>query len=61
MFDNDIRHYRPAARTLNDAFGPYAKLHVPPKHYRLRGAIWAMAYGAGIGALWFALLLVRMH
>jgi hypothetical protein len=49
-----------APRTLSDAFGPYAQLHIPPKRYNLRGALWAVGYGIGIGALLYVVVLVRV-
>lgn len=48
-----------APRTLSEAFGPYAQLHVPPKRYNVRGWAWAIAYGAGIGIFWWLCVAVR--
>ncbi|MFM0141790.1 hypothetical protein [Paraburkholderia sp. RL18-085-BIA-A] len=49
-----------APRTLSDAFGPYAQLHIPPKRYNLRGWCWAIGYGIGIGALLYVVVLVKV-
>lgn len=57
MFDNDIRHYRPTARTLNEAFGPGSKLHVEKRS--AKGWLWAVFYGVVIGAGWYALVALK--
>jgi hypothetical protein len=49
-----------APRTMNEAFGAYAQLHIPPKRYNLRGALWAVGYGIGIGVLLYVVVLVRV-
>ena len=46
-------------RTLNDAFGPYAKLHVEPPKTPLRDKILAFALFAAVGAGWYLIVLVR--
>lgn len=59
MFDKDIRHYRMAPRSLNDAFGPYARLSVHKRKSRIAPVLWAIFYGVAIGAFWYALVLAR--
>lgn len=49
-----------APRTLSDAFGPYATLHIPPKRYNLRGWAWAIGYGVSVGIVLYFVLLVRV-
>jgi hypothetical protein len=56
VFDPDIRHYRPTARTLNDAFGPYSKLHVEKQR---GGWLWAIAYGVVIGIVWYGIVAMK--
>lgn len=46
-------------RTLNDAFGPYAKLHVEPKRMPLRDKILALALFAAVGAGWYLLVAIK--
>ena len=61
MFSREIRHsqYR-APRSLEQAFGHGAKLDpMPPRGYALRGALWAIAYGVGLGVLFYIVVLVR--
>jgi hypothetical protein len=58
LADDDMSFKR-WPRTLGDAFGPYARLHVEPKRYNLRGWAWAIAYGMPIGALLYLVVLVR--
>jgi hypothetical protein len=61
MFDRDCRHYRSTPRSLNDAFGPYARLSVHQKRKpRIAPVLWILAYGFAIGALWYAAILVRV-
>lgn len=62
MFSKDIKHFQTRVpRTLQSSnFGPYAQLHIPPKRYGLRGALWAIGYGIGIGVLLYVVLLVRV-
>lgn len=45
--------------TLNDAFGPYAKLHVEPEKTPLRAYFWMVAYGITIGLGFYLIVLVR--
>lgn len=60
QFSKDIRHYRRTPRTMNDAWGAYAKLHVPSdKQSKIAGFLWAAFYGVAIGAFWYVLLLAR--
>ncbi|MCE4544619.1 MULTISPECIES: hypothetical protein [unclassified Caballeronia] len=59
MFDRDSHHYRMAPRSLNDAFGPYAKLHIPRRKSRFAPLLWALFYGVAIAAFWYALVLAR--
>lgn len=58
MLERD-HQYRMAPRTLNDAFGPYAKLHIPHRRSRVAPLLWALFYGAAIAAFWYALVLAR--
>jgi hypothetical protein len=46
-------------RTLCDAFGPYAKLHVEPEKTPLRAYVWMAAYGIAIGMGLCVLVLVK--
>jgi len=58
-FPRNISHERMRApRTMSDAFGPYAKLHVPSPRRRLAGAFWMLVYGAAIGAVWYVALVI---
>lgn len=61
MFSRDVRHYRMAPRSLNEAFGPYsiAKLHAPRRKFRIAPLLWMLFYGVSIGAFWYVLLLMR--
>lgn len=62
QFSKDINHYpRRTARTMNEAFGAHARLHVPEeKPSRIAGFLWMVFYGVAIGAFWYALLLARI-
>jgi hypothetical protein len=46
-------------RTLNEAFGPRAKLHVEPEKTPLRAYFWMLAYGAALGAGLYLLVGLR--
>jgi hypothetical protein len=46
-------------RTLADAFGPYAKLHVEPEKTPLRAYFWMAAYGVALGIGFYVVVLVR--
>lgn len=46
------------ARTLNDAFGPYATLNVERKT-PLSAYLWMAAYGVAVGILFYVVVLVR--
>lgn len=45
-------------RTLSDAFGPYAKLHVEPKRNGPREYAWMAACGVCIGIVWYGCFLI---
>jgi hypothetical protein len=45
---------------MNEAFGAYAQLHIPPKRYNLRGALWAVGYGICLGVFLYVVVLVRV-
>lgn len=46
-------------RTMNEAFGAYAKLHVEPPKMPLRDKVLAFALFAAVGAGWYLIVLVR--
>lgn len=49
--NRDLKYERlRSPRTLSDAFGPYAKLHVEPEKTPLRAYVWMVIYGMVIGA-----------
>jgi hypothetical protein len=59
-FPRNTQHERlRAPRTLSDAFGPYAQLHVERKR-SLKGWLWAIGYGLVVGAFLYLVLLVRV-
>lgn len=56
----DLKYERlRAPRTLNDAFGPYAKLHVEPEKTPLHAYVWVVIYGVAIGLIWYAILAIK--
>lgn len=59
MFSRDINHsqYR-TPRTMNEAWGAYAKLHVPARRRRFAGVFWMAACGIGCGAVWYVALVI---
>lgn len=63
MFSRDLKDFRcRTPRTMNEAFGAHAKLHVPQdKQSRIAGFLWVAFYGIAIGAFWYALLLARVQ
>lgn len=56
MFDRDIRHYRAAPRSLNEAFGPYSRLHVEKQS---KGWLYAIGYGLVIGLVWYGIVALK--
>ena len=59
-FSRDIRHERDRApRTLNEAFGPYAKLHVKERR-TAQGWLWAIGYGIAVGVFLWVVVLVKV-
>lgn len=58
-FSRDIQHtqYR-TPRTLNDAFGPYAKLHVSQRS-DAKAWVWAIGCGVAIGFVWWLCVALR--
>lgn len=60
MFSKDISHSQMRVpRTLNDAFGPYARLSVPSPRRRFAAVLWMLAYGVGLGVAWWLLVAIR--
>lgn len=62
MFSKDINHFpQRTPRSLAEAFGPYssAKLHVPRRKSRVVPVLWMLAYGVGVGVLWFFIYRMR--
>lgn len=60
MFSRDISHQRMrSARTLNDAFGPYARLHVRSPRRRFAAVFWMLTYGIGLGVAWWFLVAIK--
>lgn len=64
MFSRDVKDFRyRTSRTLYEACGPYAKLHVPHRKSKLRtrieAGLWMLAYGAAIGLTWYGCVLWR--
>jgi len=47
------------ARTMSDAFGPYAKLHVEPEKTPLRAYFWMVAYGVAIGSILYLIVAIK--
>lgn len=45
-------------RSLRDACGPNAQLHVEPE-YGIAGWLWAAAYGVGVGTLLYLAVALR--
>jgi hypothetical protein len=59
-FSRDIQHERlRAPRTLNEAFGPNAKLHIEPQKQPLRAYLWMALYGVAIGIGWYVVVAIR--
>lgn len=56
--DADVS-FKPWPRTLNEAFGPAAKLHVEPEKTPLRAYVWMLAYGITVGAGLYLLVAIR--
>ena len=57
-FSKDVRHYRSTPRTLNQAFGPYARLDVAKRE--AHGWLWAIGCGIGIGVFWWFVVALRV-
>ena len=57
-FSRDVRHYRATPRSLSQAFGPYSRLHVEKKS-EAAAWLWAIFYGAIVGAGWYALVALK--
>lgn len=47
-----------APRTLIEAFGPEAKLHVPKKR-DAKGWLYAIGYGIAIGITWYLIVAMK--
>lgn len=58
-FSRDIKHYAATPRTLNQAFGPYAKLHVQ-RNGGAKGWFWALGYGIAVGVFLWVVLLIKV-
>ena len=48
-----------APRTLSEAFGPYAELHVERKR-SAQGWLWAIGYGIAVGVFLWVVLLIKV-
>lgn len=46
-------------RTMNEDFGPTAKLHVEPEKTPLRAYFWMVAYGVAIGAVLYLIVAIK--
>lgn len=46
-------------RTLNEAFGPGAKLHVEQRRKPVSEYVWMVAYGVAIGIGWYVLVAIK--
>ncbi|CAG4900536.1 hypothetical protein [Paraburkholderia saeva] len=58
--NRDLKYERlRSPRTLSDAFGPYAKLHVEPEKTPLRAYVWMVVWGVGIGAIWYVITAIK--
>lgn len=58
MFSRDVKDFRyRTPRTLCEACGPYAKLHVPSRHPRIAAGAWIAVYGVSIGLVWYGIVL----
>jgi hypothetical protein len=47
-------------RTLVEAFGPDAKLHVEPKKMPLRDKLYSFAFAVAIGFAWYIAVLIKV-
>lgn len=46
-------------RTLNEAFGPTAKLYIEPQKTPLRDKLLAFALFAAVGAAWYLIVAIK--
>lgn len=60
MFSRDAKHYRPVPRTMNQAFGPSARLHVSREKTPLRAYVYMVTCGVAIGLFWYAVLMLKV-
>lgn len=58
MFSRDVRCYRSTPRSLQQAFGPYARLSVPARRRKVAAVFWMLVYGVGIGVAWWLLVAI---
>ena len=57
MFSRDVSNHRLTPRTLQQSrFGPYSQLHVEPPKYGIKGWIWAIGVGMGVGCAWWVVV-----
>lgn len=54
-----LKNHDRVARTLNEAFGPYAKLHVEQKKTPLRAYFWMVAYGVAVGSILYLIVAIK--
>lgn len=59
MFSRDVSHYSRTPRTLNDAFGPYARLEPLRRKSRVPAWVWATSYGIAVALFWYGIVFVR--
>ncbi|MBB5509598.1 hypothetical protein HDG35_005893 [Paraburkholderia sp. JPY681] len=60
MFSRDAKHYRPTPRSLTQAFGPHARLHVSRDKTPLRAYAYMAACGAAIGCFWYLVIQLKV-
>jgi hypothetical protein len=58
LADDDMSFKR-WPRTLGDAFGPYARLHVEPEKTPLSAYFWMATYGVAVGALFYLIVAIK--
>jgi hypothetical protein len=54
-----LKHRDRVPRTMNEAFGAYAKLHVEPAKMPLRDKLLAFVLFAAVGAGWYLLVAIK--
>lgn len=55
----DNSQYQRVPRTMNEAFGPYAKLHVARRKSNAHAWAWAIGYGFAVGVFLWLVVAIR--